>query len=62
MSFIVSNVVHGGIRHLEIVMDVVTLCLGVHGGIRHLERNLKIGESTLSVHGGIRHLESPKNE
>ncbi|EXB85383.1 hypothetical protein J542_0830 [Acinetobacter baumannii 299505] len=30
-------IVHGGIRHLEIVISSRPMRLDVHGGIRHLE-------------------------
>ncbi len=50
--------VHGGIRHLEIlIVKVLQICL-VHGGIRHLEIQPTQVLWELFVHGGIRHLES----
>ena len=39
LYFYYNFIVHGGIRHLEMVQVFRPLYLDVHGGIRHLEIN-----------------------
>ena len=49
--------VHGDIRHLENVPDLVYPNCEVHGDIRHLENNFTSTLLLSTVHGDIRHLE-----
>ncbi|BBF78207.1 hypothetical protein URS_2226 [Acinetobacter ursingii] len=49
--------VHGGIRHLEIIVVILNFVINVHGGIRHLENKYLWLHNQYHVHGGIRHLE-----
>ncbi len=57
LYFYYNFIVHGGIRHLEIINLFVMLLLSVHGGIRHLENLQTVKAHSQNVHGGIRHLE-----
>ncbi len=57
LYFYYNFIVHGGIRHLEILRVVICPASQVHGGIRHLESMGSHCDPTPDVHGGIRHLE-----
>ena len=50
--------VHGDIRHLESITQVIQVDCTVHGDIRHLESDKNFTLPVVLVHGDIRHLES----
>ncbi len=58
LYFYYNFIVHGGIRHLEILVRALNAVRGVHGGIRHLENLVDFHCINRHVHGGIRHLEN----
>ena len=58
LYFYYNFIVHGGIRHLEMMVLLLQVLRAVHGGIRHLESIKLRKQQKDQVHGGIRHLEN----